>query len=337
MFSEQQLENLKILIRESGALSLAEQEEWLGLLPFMNDKQLASLESMLSGYSGRAGVRQKVPVNVENSKNFDGAGLAQAPSVLPEPPTPPTEMVEKLISHEQAGQPKTPPSDPKARLAGPTIDEFLQKHYTPLYEPKKTSQNVPVPTKPEAGVMSTSKIDTAPVKPSAKEKFSGRPLEPLSKPAPKAAAKIELPSNPPASTLAHKVELPSKTLPDQASQDLEVKPKEEEKYTFEPIVNISKLDDVKSLNVATLRGVGVINLTQKLKALCDKHGYFAVLFILEASPLYQTYLDCGLVALKSQKTYEEAEVGIEQSGKPYLTKPEFEAFSDLLRKIQATG
>ncbi len=360
MFSEQQLENLKVLIRESGALSLAEQEEWLGLLPFMNDKQLQSLESMLAGYSGKAGIRQPVPVSVvEEVHETEKLELE-----LPPPPAPPAELLHQqssVDSKKTDSEKKESPSPVKNSGTVTTVSDFLKQHYTPTYEPKKPD----VPklaesfkqdfAKPDAKVASqqTNATETKLSKAGSGKPEQVSELESFSKPAVQPQIEGTLPKlekpvkNAPSSSLSS--EPKGKTVEPLSLKKAEqrpdvVKPKkpEEQKeqdkeYIFETIVKVDRLEDVKNINVATLRGVGVVNLTQKVKSLCDKYGYFRVLFILEASPLYQIYLSCGLKALKEQIAYEDVEAELEKTGAPCLTKPEFEAFADLLRKIRATS
>lgn len=360
MFSEQQLENLKVLIRESGALSLAEQEEWLGLLPFMNDKQLQSLESMLAGYSGKAGIRQPVPVSVvEQVHETEKFELE-----LPPPPAPPAELLlqQSNVASKQTDSEKKESLGPvKNSGAVTTVSDFLKQHYTPTYEPKKPDAPKPVGSLKQDFAKTDAKVVPEQItasEPNLPQAGSGRPeqvseVKSFSRPAVKSQAentilKTEKPvkniqpaslSSEPQGKTAEPLSLKKV---EQRADAVKTKKTEEQKeqdkeYIFETIVKVDRLEDVKNINVATLRGVGVVNLTQKIKSLCDKYGYFRVLFILEASPLYQIYLSCGLKALKEQIAYEDVEAELEKTGAPCITKPEFEAIADLLRKIRATS
>lgn len=66
-----------------------------------------------------------------------------------------------------------------------------------------------------------------------------------------------------------------------------------------------------------------------------KYGNFSIQFALEHSPLYQTYLAVGSRVLKEHKSFEAVEEALSTSGRPYLTKPEFEEVNDLLQRLKA--
>jgi hypothetical protein len=77
-----------------------------------------------------------------------------------------------------------------------------------------------------------------------------------------------------------------------------------------------------------------MNIETELKVLCEKFGYFSVQFAFEQSPLYQAYVAVGARILKDHQTFEEVQAALASAGRPYLAKPEFEEFSDLLRRLK---
>jgi hypothetical protein len=375
MYSEQQLENLKILIKESGALSLVEQEEWLSLLPFMNDKQLMSLEAMLASVGSKISIRQPVPVKVTKKNTDESTAQVELSDFgsLPTPPLPPAYM--KAV---QADAPELTRGESKATSVG----DFIKQNFSEVSGGVKSEEKASVQsaeslatgakrplelTRPKA----TSVHPELPAIPSPVPHSQAKPIPPL--PEPKAekpaslvataqvAARLQpqraeqakavkpgldreeaLISGPKQSTTqvplqAKEPALVSKTetpIPEVAQEGVA---SEELTFVAEPIIKLSSLEDVKKLNVATLRGSGAINISQRLRELSDKHGYFTVEFALEASPLYKAYLAIGSKALKEQKTFEEVEQEMDKDKSQYITKPEFEAFTDMLRKLRSVA
>lgn len=93
-----------------------------------------------------------------------------------------------------------------------------------------------------------------------------------------------------------------------------------------------ELNQPKDASLLTLGSMRTMDggLIPALKKLVAASNYFEVLFYLEKSPLYQTYLDTGRAALSSPAgTFPE-----QWEGKSLMSKAEFEAFSDLLKSIQ---
>jgi len=97
----------------------------------------------------------------------------------------------------------------------------------------------------------------------------------------------------------------------------------------EPPARIVEPKDTANLTLGNIRAPGS-NLAETLKQMVASSNYFEVLFYLEKSPLYQTYLETGRQALSGSASPFPAAIG----GKNLLTKAEFEAFSDLLQSIQ---
>lgn len=257
MGNQVQLDNVKRLLETSPQVTQSEREEWLSLLPFMNDKQLQELVEIL-----------ETPVSV---------------------PVASTPMPSAIRS-------TTP-----AQTGSNSVSEVLKRSLPP-------KPNIA----PKAGALVTDAPSVVLV---AKENKK-EPQEPASMP-----KKLELTRSPAA-----------KTIPGDASDIASMV--SNAAISEEVIPETKSLEDVHRLNVATLRGHGVMSVEADLMSLCKKFGYFSVLFALEDSPLYKTYLNSGNSALQNHESYEQSETKLSSSGKPYLTKPEFEEVNDLLQKLK---
>lgn len=314
--------HIKQLVESSAVLSEAERKEWLDLLPFMNDKQQSELLLIL-----------QPPVTGDAGAIISASSSPVQPA-LSVPSTPP-------VSASVIGQSMNavPPDAPGANLppaSATTVSAFLNKNFASelhrgsmpgsfktesIAQPSQT-QSLSSPTLPETT-------------PAAQVKFAD-PVRATSAPASPAAS---LPSfgtikeqkktstSPAVPPLAQKQDGPlGSVLPTAAGVDA---PEQRE-----PVINVQSLEAVRMLNVATLRGKGVMNLETELKGLCEKFGYFSVQFAFEQSPLYQAYIAVGARILKDHQTFEEVQAALAAAGRPYLAKPEFEEFSDLLRRLK---
>lgn len=97
----------------------------------------------------------------------------------------------------------------------------------------------------------------------------------------------------------------------------------------EPIVKLDQPKDVALLNVATMRAMGE-NIQTELRRMVKMSNYYDVLLSIEKSPLYQAYLLTG----KESLNMPAGSFPSSENSNKYLTKEEFEAFSDLLKSIQ---
>jgi hypothetical protein len=88
--------------------------------------------------------------------------------------------------------------------------------------------------------------------------------------------------------------------------------------------------DVEKMGKESLTSIPWEALITTLQKLVRQHGFIAIQFALEKSPLYQAYVSVGHTLLEKNMTHEQ----YAQSNKPELTKDEFEKVADLLRKIQ---
>lgn len=116
----------------------------------------------------------------------------------------------------------------------------------------------------------------------------------------------------------------------------------EKQPTYEPPVSkpvasngqaINGLQDLAVFENRMLQAWPLDALAKKIKSLVAKYGYFEVIFNLEKSQTYKNYINTGLKLLSGQPDFESLDV--EGTG-DYLTKEEFEKFTDLLAKIQTS-
>ena len=265
MGNQAQLENVKKLLETSPQVTSSEREEWLSLLPFMNDKQLMELVKILES-----------PVN------------ASSPAPIAPPAIPASAMPTPDTSN--------------------SISEVLKR-------------NMPLVPASKSNALSTSQARVSPMLVSPDSPKSAVAIKPT--PVLPVVPKPDTGSNQAVAT------------PMARQEKGEVNSVVKEKIILEEVMPETKsLEDAGRLNVATLRGRGTVTVEAELVALCKKFGYFSVLFALESSPLYKTYLNSGNSALQNHESYEQAETKLSSAGLPYLTKPEFEEVNDLLQRLK---
>lgn len=329
MVNQSQLETVRELVRTSGNLTDGERQEWLSLLSFMNDKQLSELATVLqSGADGADAPKSSVPVKVISALS------APAPELdLPAPSAP------KMAP---AQTPITAALQPNANTVSAFIDRNFAAalHRTPLPAvPTPVDQHaVPasavLPVPPPAKVSPVSDIaqkievkNNIPEAPEAVAPTISLPLRTQVTP-------VAVPITAQESIIHDSVSTPEPVIPPISSA---MHPSEESvpvESAEEVVAPPKSLEEVRKLNVATLRGRGVINIEKELKNLCQKFGYFSVQFALEHSPLYQTYLAVGSRVLQQHQSFEGVQAELSASNRPYLTKPEFEEINDLLQRIK---
>lgn len=318
--------HIKQLIESSTVLSEVERKEWLDLLPFMNDKQQSELLLIL-----QPPVSDTPPTAPPASAPVSSS-VQSVPPVSPAPVTPassaaavPSTTVEPLssVSGANVSAPAT------------TVSAFLNKNFASelhrgsipgSFQPESITQPSQSPPSP-----SFKTSDTASVKSSnPTQANSTSVLSPTASFPPFGTVKQQkneastAPFVPPPTQKPR--DLLVSAMPTAGGEDL---PEQ-----HEPVINVQSLEAVRMLNVATLRGRGVMNIETELKTLCEKFGYFSVQFAFEQSPLYQAYIAVGARILKDHQTFEEVQAALAAAGRPYLAKPEFEEFSDLLRRLK---
>lgn len=327
MVNQSQLETVRELVRTSANLTEAERTEWLSLLGFMNDKQLSDLSTILqSTASSRETPKAYVPVKVVPAR--------------PQIPAPPAEL--DLPAPKTPVQPPVTPPAPVASGTN-TVSAFINRNFaTALHRtPVPEASSVQPAQKPT--IVAPARVD-APPEPSAPVTMKTGSLSDIAPKVPAAAP--ALPVSPvvesptislPTVSEPAPVNKPS-SVPESPISTLQSPPEEVESLVSEVVEEVvpppKNLEEVRRLNVATLRGRGTLGVEAELKTLCQKFGYFSVQFALEHSPLYQTYLAVGSRVLQQHQSFEGVQAELASGKRPYLTKPEFEEINDLLQRIK---
>jgi len=112
--------------------------------------------------------------------------------------------------------------------------------------------------------------------------------------------------------------LPGVAVPKAAKINLTEKPGD--------FIKLEALEDVASIKVEDLQQHATGTIVRQLRVLVSKFGYFDVVFNLENSPLFKTYINTGHKLLKDDATVEK----LEKTSKEVLSKEDFEHFTDLL-------
>lgn len=111
--------------------------------------------------------------------------------------------------------------------------------------------------------------------------------------------------------------------------------KEESKSQFKPSysnLNLKNLEDAAKLSPMVLESTDMNEMAKKIKSLMDSEGYYQTIFSLEKSTLFQQYLVTGLDSLYKEISMEEL---AQEHPNQYLTKEQFEKFTDLLMVSQS--
>jgi hypothetical protein len=103
-----------------------------------------------------------------------------------------------------------------------------------------------------------------------------------------------------------------------------------------PVVSeqaLNSLQDLTKIEAETLQMSALDALVKKIKSLIGKYGYFEVIFNIEKSQAYKSYIATGLKLLSGKDSFDNLAL---ESSSDYLSKAQFEKFTDLLSKIQAS-
>lgn len=100
-------------------------------------------------------------------------------------------------------------------------------------------------------------------------------------------------------------------------------------------VTVESLEDASKLSVRLWQNESHESLQKALTTLIEHFGYHETIFSLEHSPLYEAYINTGLKILKDSGSFETLVANNTEIDSVYLSREDFEGFTDLLRKIQA--
>lgn len=94
---------------------------------------------------------------------------------------------------------------------------------------------------------------------------------------------------------------------------------------------LSHVEDLQSLTLETLRKYAYESIISAIRSSLAEHGYFPILQLIEASPLYETYIRSGQNRLSIQATSDNSIPGNNANN---LTQAELEFMTDLLSNMR---
>jgi hypothetical protein len=342
--TDSQRNNLILLIKNSTILSFQEKEEWHMLLDLMNDKQVGELERILKPAprvvaSPPANLPLSHIVNLPKPVSVNPA--PQKPGIQPQVKVPSrfAEQLNKILGEKELPAEKaeldlppapsipTPPVKnvilPKPVLPSIVVPKSVTAAPKPYIEIKE--KPLPVSPPPKTLEQALSGANTIPPVKYDSDNLSDVDLrdisekiqsQPKSQPSVRAGlqnqdmlfqAAVLRPQRPATTTAA-----PAKPGP---------------KVELSPSVQLSEVVDAAGLSLDLWKKENHTALTERLKKIISRRGYHEVIFNLQKSPLYSSYIDAGLKSLESGKSFE----GL---GEGYMSKKEFEDFTDMLRELQ---
>ena len=348
---QDKIEKLKILIQTSAILNDAERAEWLTLLGLMNDKQILELERILA--SSQPVGTKSAPAPVKPAAAAQQVQPA-APSHLPHlghimnlPLTPDGKPAAQNFKHDDlAAKPvEKKPAMPLPQTGSKPAGAFLSKLRNILDEKElpagKAEKNMlPAHGTPDKPVQQAAPVrQPAPVKPAAPAKIAPQPApKPLVPPVivkPPVIPKTKF--QPPAASELHPEDQTRQGILESIKKHLEEKGQPdniyiEEEHNFKNDWKVQGLEDLSQISIQTIENNDAAIMAQKIKSLLRKHNYHEILFSLEKSQAYKSYLETGTELLRKQTDFEHVEGGPLNS---HFNREQFERFADLLRLIQA--
>lgn len=342
---------IKSLVNTSTILSASEKAEWLALLDVMNDKQLGELEGILVGsaVSSKQTSNQQAATKVitSPSPSFERRGMEQpalavmqmpklshimnlpnftptfaktAAEPLPQAPLGASQADVGKKSSAFASKLKAifKEKELPAGLPELELEEGHKSQNTEHITQNKQDQKIPAVVPKPIFTLKEQPL----AKPQVVKPISAplRVLPPVPKPKNVSFGVFHDPVNP--------VNLKPVLAPkfSTAAAPKILKPE----LLNEPQIN--NLQDLAVLEPGILRAASLDSLTGKIKLLIGKYGYFEAIFNIEKSRLYKNYIGTGLKLLSGQPGFES----LDRLDEDYLSKEEFEKFTDLLSKMQAS-
>lgn len=101
-----------------------------------------------------------------------------------------------------------------------------------------------------------------------------------------------------------------------------------------PVAGLETLDSLTKMDLKVLQKNNMESLAAKIRLLTKQFGYFDVIFNIEKSPAYKFYIQTGLKLLSEQQDFEQ--LSHKDALGEYLSREQFEKFTDLLSKIQTS-
>ncbi len=112
-------------------------------------------------------------------------------------------------------------------------------------------------------------------------------------------------------------------------------PKPRPRPKTEEIYSITDPEDLRHLSAEIIRTHSLQSVFDAIRTAIEENGYFAILQLVEASPLYISYMNTGKQRLGAQLTPgEDAAANPPADPESILTQEEFEFMTDLLRNMR---
>lgn len=300
MFNVKRIETIRANIKSSTLLSDHEKSDWLNLVELMNDKQLGELEEILNTSPPAASTPEQ---------------RAQA--------------------HEASVSTRNPQPSAASQLATPSNSDGIAmpplSHIANMPSDVDMTMSVPKPSKPW--------VDT--------EK---KPMQPLSARAvPSPSLSFTKPSQQPGVTqqpnTSQSPQAPKPAQPDSAQPKSFVKPEVSPLPPLKPAsfapaplrpsstaaFTLPSLENLQELSLETLRSFSPESISNEVRKAITEHGYFTVIQLIEASPLYAEYMNAGKQLLGDPQKSAITNSPVKKSD---LTQEEFEFVVDLLRNVR---
>lgn len=292
---------IKNLIKISSVLAEAERADWLSMVDLMNDKQLVELEKILS-----SGLAHAAPVAGSSSAPRPPVQPLQAAAASPSPPQRPSAAVQRF-------------SDRVERMVQTAeLREGYPKDEPELPPPPPAPRQIPVPQPVDVASLLRRRAEAAVSLPSRPASVvAARPPAP---PPPVSPPKKPLPPAPPPPP----PETPSPAaLKDRPTRAFPPSPR--------PSVELRTLEELSAFGVTNWLGYPSGEFAAKLQQLMVRFGYHSVVFSLEKSPLFKSYVDTGVEILNQRANFGTSEDGA--LSMQHLSRREFERLSDVFRQL----
>lgn len=364
--TEEKIKNILSLIKNTSSLTETEKQEWQGLLPMMNDKQLTELENILFTLNKEKDLQEKEKINTQNSgmpeKSSQNQGspnvFTQTLSHIENMPKLGRNTGSSVVQAREIAQVTNPQAQNKPKnIFSKSLKEIIEEPELPApknREPKLIlpPQGSSVSQEKSSGLQNTG-FSKNQDKGSVKESKAYYPVSAQGQP------KINPVKNPPYESSSFEKTKPSvsdslkppiplpvvrtvlrppkpvsnisqvKPLPKPKPQELHSLPKAE--------IVLDSIEKISGLTVEDYKHMGKDNFRLKFKQFIAGNDFFSARFALEKSPLFKSYLSSGAMLLKNGGSFSEAVGSQDAPSVPAFTQQEFEDFVDFLQESEKAG
>ncbi len=314
MFNSQRIELIRKNIQASTLLTDKEKSDWLNLLDLMNDKQLGELEEILAAESPDVNFTEPAPLSsapIGAANGIDGVNKPQPP-VQQMPPLSHLANVPSGMGMNQPASTPIPTPLPSPIQTSAPAAPTTQRAPAPIPAPAPRPAPLPVPPSPSYPKPQPKPEPMA--RPTPSPNLSVPPSPTLARPTEQPPARILNPlPTPDAATNASPANSPTPAAPSTPTPG-------------QGTYSINQLEDLQLLSPDILRTMSQQSIFDTIKSVIAVNGYFAVLQLIESSPLFVAYIKSGNIRLGVQVN------GAEEQAE--LSQEEFEFVTDLLRNMR---